>query len=432
MQRLSTLLLFLAISLNFAQAQTQSIIVVNGGIFGTTNYANVTIEDLQNSVLQTIGTIQETSIQDVLVDSQYVYVAAQDSIVKYNWITRTRVAAAAFGAPSTVKLGLHNGRLLVGNWYAPFGFSGTYTNHFRMFDANTLTFIDSIPEITKAADDFVIVGDYAYIAQNNTTSSFADTLGYLAVVDLTTYTFVRYDTLNTMGYEIGRLAVEGNMIYALNKASNTISSYNTATQAKATQTTTIDIKTATYGPTLFTTGSGVWYFPYDNGIGSYNLATNTVINADILTIAGGFSYVMDTDSTKFYVSRINFSDQTMNSGRIYDMNGDSIGQYQVGFSPEAMALVSNTVIGSTTTLAKGEELAYQLYPNPTSTQLTVALEEASVGNIQIFNQVGQVIYQQAYEGNQIELNVSHLTAGAYWIAVQNSANKVRIEAFVKQ
>jgi hypothetical protein len=415
-------------------AQNESIVVVNGGVFGVTN-ANTTVETLNSGTAINMGTIGTTSIQDLLIDGQYAYVAAQDSIVKYDWTTKTRVAANAFLGESTLSLAMHNNHLLVGNWYGPWGAVGPYNRHFLIYDATDLSLVDSIPQVTKPADDFVVIGDYAYIAQNNDrTVGFGDTLGYLTVVDLNTMTVVRNDTLSTTGAEVGRLVVEGDIIYAINGASNTISSYNTVTLAKSTQAAAggLDLKPAAYGPTAFTKGAGVWYFPYDSGIGSYDLAANAVIEANIVTITGSFAFVMDTFNNNFCVSHINYSNQLQNKGSIYDMTGDSVGMFQVEYSPEAMAIVSNALIGSTVQLAARNELNYTIAPNPTTSRLTVSLEAAEAITLLVINQVGQNVLTQQSTDVVTTLDVAQLSAGVYFLAVISEEGVMRTQRFVKQ
>ena len=415
-------------------AQNESIIVVNGGVYGVTA-PNTTIEVLHSGVAATMGTIGTSSIQDVLIDGSYAYVAAQDSIVKYDWTTKTRVAANAFLGLSTVKLARYNNQLLVGNWYGPFGSTAAYNQHFLVYDANDLSFVDSVPQVTKPADDIVVIGDYAYIAQNNDqTAAFGDTLGYLAVVDLTTMTLVRNDTLSTTGADVGRMVAEGTMIYTINKASNTISSYNTVTLAKTTQAAAggVTLNPAGYGPTAFSKGAGVWYFPYDSGIGSYDLAMNAVISANIVNITGSFAFVMDTVSDNFCVSHINYLDQLQNNGRIYDMNGDSIGLFEVGYSPEALAIVSNAIVGSTVQLAAANELNYTIAPNPATSILNVNLEKAEAVTLLVINQVGQNVLTQQSTEAVTTLDVASLPAGIYFLAVLNEKGVMRTQRFVKQ
>jgi hypothetical protein len=416
----------------FTAFTQSSIVVINGGIFGTNNYANVTIEDLSTGSLVSIDTIYTNSIQDVLVDGQYVYVAAQDSIVKYDLSTQTRVEANAFGAVSTVKMAIHNNKLLVGNYYEPSGWSGPYDNHFRIFNTADLSFVDSIPQVSKAATDFVVIGDYAYIAQNNVkTVGWGDTLGYLAVVDLNTLSFVKYDTLSVSGDEIGRLIADGNIVYSLNGSSNTISSYNTITYAKSTVAANIDLNPLSIGPTAFDAGSGIWYFPFDSGIGSYNLASNTAISPNIINFTGSFAFIYDTINNNFCVSHIDYANQSNNKGIIYNISGDSIGLFEVGFSPQAMAVV-NSLSLPVRKVASHEELKYSVFPNPVQSVLNIQMATSENVTLMIFTQLGQLVLEQQTNKKLISISLDKLHQGVYYLTVINAEGLLRTQRFVKK
>ncbi|MCH2020938.1 MAG: T9SS type A sorting domain-containing protein [Saprospiraceae bacterium] len=415
----------------FMSFTQSSIIVINGGIFGSSNYANITIENLSNGSLVCIDTIYTNSIQDVLVDGQYLYVAAQDSIVKYDLNTQNRVAATAFGSISTVKMGIHGSKLLVGNYYEPWGWSGPFNNHFRIFNTSDLSFVDSIPQVSKAAKDFVVQGDYVYIAQNNSkTVGWGDTLGYLAVVDLNNLSFVRYDTLSGNGDEIGRLVTEGNMLYSLNGSSNTISSYNTLTGAKSTIASNVDLNPLSIGPTAFNDGNGVWYFPFDSGIGSYNLGSNMVVNPNLINITGSFSFVFDTIDNHFYVSHIDFANQGNNKGIIYNMTGDSVGIYQVGFSPEAMAIISSTSVS----VSKFDEpkFNFSFFPNPVRSVMNVQMTFPQEVSVMILNQLGQIVIQEKTNAKNFSLSLNQLQQGVYYITITTKEGVLTTHRFIKK
>ena len=57
-----------------------------------------------------IDTIQTQSVQDLLINGNIAYVAAQDSIVRYDLTNQTRTHAAAFNGPSTYTLELDQNR----------------------------------------------------------------------------------------------------------------------------------------------------------------------------------------------------------------------------------------------------------------------------------------------------------------------------------
>ena len=162
--------------------------VAQGGVFGGTPSQRASVQVLDwcgtGRQVRSLDTIGTTSVQDFLFSpaGQTAYLAAQDSLIKYDLQSFSRVAVAAFGAPSTIKLGLWGDKLLVGNWYEPFGHTGSYTRHLLLYDTATLALVDSIPDLLFGAKDFLIFGDTAYITQNANDANFQDTLGYLAVV----------------------------------------------------------------------------------------------------------------------------------------------------------------------------------------------------------------------------------------------------------
>jgi len=406
----------LALLLGFAPklVQAQQLVVVNGGLFGSsTDFANLGIFNAATGVFSPLDSIYTNSVQDVLIeDNRYIYVAAQDSIVKYDLWLGERIGAAQFGAASTIRLGLYQDKLLVGNWY------GASTGNLRIFDKNDLSYSDSIPEITKGATDFLVIGNKAYIAQNNVNGSWSDTLGYIAVVDLDNNSFLHNDTLSVNGAEIGRLVNVGDSaLYTINGISNTISSLNLATGTKQTVFAAATLKPKTTGASVFFDGTK-WYLPFDNGIGTYNLVNNTVINADIVTVstAYSFAFAVDVAVGNIYVSTLDFSNQSNNQGLVYNLSGDSTGIFPVGFSPEVLGILNSTVSLSPS-FVQGLTIDYQLYPNPCSSILNIR-SNSEIRNIYISDLTGRkLIEQQNIENSVTALDITSLPKAVYFITI---------------
>jgi hypothetical protein len=405
------------------QLQAQQLLILNGGSFGSsTDIANLGIynPNISNSFLS-IDSIGVTSVQDLLVETEYVYVAAADSLIRYDLAMADgpqRVAAANFGAVSTVHLEIYGTQLLVGNYY------GANQGNLRIFNKSDLSFVDSIPEITLGAKDFLVIGDTAYITQNNSTSSFQDTLGYLAIVDLNTGSFVRYDTLGTAGEELGRLVNVGDSaIYALNPVSNTISYYNINTAQSNVYPTAININVRSVGGTIYQ-DNNLWYFPYDNGIGSYDLINNTVGTADIISIPANFSgyaFAMDTVDDKFYLSYIDYANQTNNQGIAYDMTGDSIGTFPVGSSPEVLEVYYEILVGASNNASNQMTVDVQLFPNPARDYFQLKTE-GILETVELFDLQGRLVKQWANSQNQY-FNIAELQAGQYFIRIQTTEGR---------
>lgn len=109
-----------------------------------------------------------------------------------------------------------------------------------------------------------------------------------------------------------------------------------------------------------------------------------------------------------------------------------------------MLIVSNEVSGTTTiyevsdllssTVAVLRNWTVNVYPNPTSNQLTIDLSnyEANV-NYRLMNAVGQEVLQGTFEGTS-NLNLESLSIGIYYLAIQDQENpsKVWTQKVVKQ
>lgn len=412
----------------------QKLVVVNGGLFGSsTEYANIGLFDPVTSSYTALDTIYTNSVQDVLVeDNRYIYVAAQDSIIKFDLQTNTRIAAAKFGAVSTIHLALANDKLLVGNWY------GSSDNNLRVFDKNTLTYIDSIPEITKPATDIIVINNKAYIAQNSSSGAYQDTLGYLAVLDLNSLSWLHNDTLSTNGSDLGRLVNVGDsVIYSLNKVTNTISSYHINTQAKTTVNSTVTLEPNGYGPTIFEKGN-YWILPFNGGIGSFDLVNNTAIQSNIVNVSNTypnqFAFTIDTTSNNIFVSQMDFTNQSLNTGKIYDFLGTQVNSFQVGYSPEVLGFVYDNITTGMTTLVKQDaaSIITAIYPNPTTDFITVQTTIQPTA-LTLHDRQGQLVAAQSIENPNPVIDVRNLTSGAYILTVWTANGKsIGTEIFVKQ
>jgi hypothetical protein len=399
----------------------QQLIVANGGVFGSsTEFANIGIYNSSDGSYRQLDTVRTNSVQDVLVEeNRFIYLAAQDSIVKYDLWTGERIAAGQFGAPSTIRLGIYGEKLIVGNWYA------ASEGNLRIFDKNSLAFIDSIPEITKGATDFLVIANKAYIAQNHTTLNYSDTLGYMAIVDLDNLSFLRNDTLSTVGDEIGRLVNVGDsVIYSINGVSSTISTLHLLSGVKNTVAAAAVLYPKSTGKSVFFDGTK-WYLPFNNGIGTYDLVNNTIINADIVvppTFAYGFA--VDPIHNKIYISTIDFGNQQSNQGLIYNLNGDSIGIFPVGFSPEVLEVLNSTVNLNNSVLEDFNPVT--IFPNPIVNELNM-LHSDKIGRLEIIGLDSKVLKRfEGIENNSFKVDLSSLSSGVYFVRIGT-----KIQKFVK-
>ncbi|MGD1846044.1 MAG: T9SS type A sorting domain-containing protein [Salibacteraceae bacterium] len=328
-----------------AQVSVNQIVIANGGRFGDPlENVNITLYDPVLDIYETIDTIQTQSVQNIAIEDAMLYVSAQDSIVSYNLNTRQRVAANKFttpGAESAISIAVSANYVLVGNWFGPFG--GTITGHnLRVFDKNTLAFVDSV-DIPEPVKDIVVIGDTAYIARNFTSSSFQDSAGYLTKVDLTTLQQAGDITFSNNGEGLGRLLVEGNTIYGVNEGSNSLTSYDVMTQASSTVSIPANVSTNPYGSQAYIDGNEL-YFRYGgnygfgqvgmDSIGVWDLTTQQ-ITSTVAMDSNILAFAVDTINDRQYLTQSDFV--TFNTGAIFE-GGSYLMPLQAGFSPEAIGI----------------------------------------------------------------------------------------------
>ena len=323
----------------FSQTVTKKIILVNGGQFGNPlENVNIVLIDPAGGAPQTLDTIQTQSTQDLLIEGTEIFVAAQDSIVKYNLISGERLAAAPFGAPSTIAMQRYGDYLLVGNWYAPFGATGPYRNHFRIFDKNTLAFVDSIPEVKEGAKSFVVVGDTAYIAQNRTSAAFSDTAGWMVRVNLATLTYIDSLAVNQNGEDLGNLVVKNGLIYGINSESNTLTVVNPATGTGTTLAANANFQAGGYGSRLALDQNGLLHTVIADKIATYNLDTRMVVNPSVVdTVVTAFA--LDTLRNLYYITQTDYF--SYSRGGVYNFSGQKTASFTTGFSPEVIEVAYN-------------------------------------------------------------------------------------------
>jgi hypothetical protein len=64
-----------------------------------------------------------------------------------------------------------------------------------------------------------------------------------------------------------------------------------------------------------------------------------------------------------------------------------------------------------------------VFPNPANEMLTIKLQNRAIENCIITNALGQTVYNSANEMNahpQLQLNISNLKAGVYFVKVRSS------------
>jgi hypothetical protein len=327
------LLLATVLWANVATAQAtepylKEVLVLNGGQYGNPQ-EDITLIGYNpfTGATRISDTIRSQSIQALLIEGNFAYIAAEDSLVKISLTDFTRVAQARFPGASTYSLALYNNQLLVGNWY------GQADSNLYVFDKSDLTLDYVVPQIEQGVKGIAIIGDTAYLAQNLNDANYSDSAGYLSLVYLPTSTFIK----NVPGdgvSDIGKLQNYAGGFIGIGSATDMASFYDPTDGSLNINPIGLDV-TGGYG-NLMQLVNDTLFGVFDDKIGSINVTNGNLINASLVdTLITSFVY--DTLSQNFYVTQTDYFSYTR--GIVFNKTGVPIDTFLTGYAPEAMGLV---------------------------------------------------------------------------------------------
>ncbi len=454
MNRVFTLLILFLVAQNlYSQDGINQVIVANGGQFGNPlEQTNLAAYDPISMDYNVFDTLPVNSVQHIIIDGDFLYVAAQSVIAKYDLDSYERLALVDFPGVGAHQLALYQDKLFATNSY------GQTSDNLYVFDANTLTLLDTVQEITSPWGTMVIANNKLFIGQNlqgNTDACppfgcFNDTLGFIAEVDLISNQLIQNIAVNNNGMETGRLVTDGFNVYCLNEVSNSVTTYNISSGQSNTQIINADIRTSRYRNEVHVI-NGKIIAPFNDGIGALSVDLDTIIPVlDTLVTAFAFDYLNDI----FYITATNFFSYI--NGYAFSGAGEYLYDFPVGFAPEAIAIhYNNAPIGmsySTESQANIIVPIGEIASDPDDDNLAaVSLQDAPANGVVSFLPNGDINYNSLSPGssdafrvkvcddklnalcNFVQVNITSTTAvhDNLFQGVQIYPNPVSSELFIK-
>ncbi|PKP31438.1 MAG: hypothetical protein CVT99_08830 [Bacteroidetes bacterium HGW-Bacteroidetes-16] len=354
------------------------------------------------------GTVFTQSVQDMMINDGFLYVAAQDSIAKYNANTFQRIAVTA--AVGVNKLAVYQNKLM-----ATFAYPVT-ENFVREFDASDLTFLGSIADISDESAGMLIVGNRLYVA---VPGGWTSTTGKMAMIDLDSFELIDEVDLGSEAMGIYNLYLANNQIVTVNR-----SAWGTTTGNLTTINT--DLSDFTHYAYTESIGAGIGvydnllYTQMNNGIGSVNLETmelekSTVVEPFAMSIAAA---KLDTVNGLFYITTTDYS--ALGAGFIYNLAGEEQNTFDAGISAEAIAIDYRSSVG---VREINTQIALRAYPNPTHDVCQISLPDELAGaQWKICDLQGRIYLEGSTALNRktLDLDMQSLQKGMYLITLRNS------------
>ena len=409
-----------------AQSSVKQVIIGNGGVYGNpSDHVSITTFDPITQTVGEVGGVVRESIQDLVIHENFVYVTAEDSIVKFNLNTYQKVASLY--ESNLHRIIYHNGNLYVSRRSDINGppADGIFL---KVFNAEDLSLVASIEGISSDASGMVIAQDTLFLA---VPGDWMATEGKMAVIDIQNFQLKRELNLGAEAVGLFDLFTDNSKVYTVNKSPYL---------ANSGSVSTYDVITMNYSTSIFNhvVGKGVeridhiLYLGLDNGIGSYNLLTNEVLEASIVPDPGSvdFKYIaaaaFDVVNQLFYVTITDYF--SLGEGKIFDTNGSETGTFAVGVSAEAIS-IDYEVESTTEEIQK--TFAINIYPNPVSSQLNIK-SEFPIQEISIFNLLNQKVKSWKVNINSHQsIEISELPKGVYLLQL-NSPDGTITRKIVKE
>ncbi|HXH20192.1 MAG TPA: T9SS type A sorting domain-containing protein [Chitinophagales bacterium] len=419
--------LLLGISaVTFASDYVQQVIIVNEGYndFSTgEQLVPVTVASYHPStkVYSVFDTIEgQRFASDVIVAGDYIYVAADKLLVKYDKNTLQRVAAQ--NVVGIRNIAAWNDKLIVtrGEYLQKF------SSYFQIYNQSDLSFFYELDTFTGpkySTQNIEVMGDKVYFLINNG-FDFPNYKGLIGVADLSAQSYEEYD-LGADGLNPDNLMRDGNMLYTLNNkdfTGSSVSVFNVNTGSIVT-TNLPNVSTGCGTSTFFT--SNVWYQQYGSmKLHQFNPVNSTVVDSfDFGKSFYGLS--VDTVNNLLYATTTDYVSTGM--AYIYNAAHALIDSFSVGVSAGNIAFDVRKTTGISNNASNS--VMFRVYPNPANETLNIE-NLGALKAIELLDASGRKIISAT--SPHTPFDIRHLEEGLYFIAALDKNGFRKTVSFVKQ
>ncbi|MEM7036256.1 MAG: T9SS type A sorting domain-containing protein [Bacteroidota bacterium] len=400
---------FLSASLSLQAQAPNTAFIANGGSFSAPgNMVTVGAYDIANQTYAVFDSFPASSVQKMIRDGRYGYLAADSFVVRYDFATRTRTHIKDL--KGVRQLAIYGDDLLVTR-----GFGAT-SDYVVALDKSDLSDSYVLSAVSGACEGIAVSGDSAYVAVSG---SYPYVGGKLAVIDLVNETLDREIDYDSLGKDMRNVYAVGGMIYSISAIAWN-STYGVFNRYNSTNGVVDHIQTVPVGKGLNRTDDDI-YALFGGAVGTFDLNTDMVSNASV--IPGNFAAgEYDPVQSRFYLTETDF----FSYGRlkVYDANANVIDSVEVDLSPEAMVLYDGDVF---TSAANGADDALDItaWPNPAQDVFHIRLDDRAnaLNGFRLQDATGRTLRAGELSGIQADLSVAELPAGMYFITVQTKSGE---------
>jgi len=426
------LLLSLTVSLTtFSQNYINQVFILNEGFFDYTSNQLVNPPTLASynpssqtySVVDTINGVRFAS--DMVINGDYVYVAADNMLFKYNKNTYSLLNSQQ--VDGIRNLAVWNDKIIVsrGDYdnvtFMPILFN-SYLHVYNTSDLSLHLEIDTISGPKWSTQNIIVNGSDAYIAINNG-YEWGNEKGIVGILDLNNMTYGNEINLGINGKNPDNMVFKNGHLYTVNNKDWSGASISKIDISNNTLNSTTDIASAI-------TGCGTSCLKDDKLV--YQISQETTLNEFDINLMNNIGplnnfnlnyYCLSQDPVDGYLYTSNTDFSTYGKIYIYDLNNNEISNFDAGISP-------GTIKFDVLSNAEVNEINFNIsfYPNPANNELT--LNSAFNGRIEILNLIGQKVIN-INSKNTHKINISSLKKGKYILNFIDNSGENTLKSFVK-
>lgn len=401
-----------------AQQALNQVIIASGGAFSDpTDFVTLSLLDPLSGNQSDFDTIYTQAVQKMHVHNNRLFVTATDSMVVYNLENLQRMNTIAVSGPNFVQV-VDNKIFMSIQYPETSGF-------LRIFDAESMALENTIDQISGETAGMLLQGELLYVA---VPGDYFATTGSIAVVDSQTGNFIKEVNFGGEATGIYSLFAYEDKILAVCKSAWGSNSGNIIVYDPSDDSFAAHSFDHAFGKGI-AVDENILFLLMDNGIGSVDINTMQVLNDQIVGDPGSADFIYFADVTfeatgqVFYATISDYF--SFGQGLIYTTNGEQVGEFVAGISPEAIAFDYRTPAF----VPAIEANKMVVYPNPANQILhiqVIGLDGHS--NISLVDLQGRTILEESFQ-NILTWQLDGIPSGVYYLrfATENqivSAQKI--------
>jgi hypothetical protein len=419
-----TFFVFLTVS-SFSQKSLSDVFVANGGNFSDDNI-NVKIGNFDpgQSQYSNFSNVTARSVQDAIIDSNKLYVAADSLLIKYNADDQTELARTTI--PGIRQIASYGDKIIATRRY------GVTSDHIQIHNTNDLS-KDTAFTSSDGCEGVVVIEDSAFISLPGAST--------LAKVNLVNYQYTEFAPISAYEgveslYSKGDSSIVSISTLPSESDSTHINEFYLNTYQIGIISLQIDASDGVQllGDSIFIrtdTDSDfkdelVWGVSIDQGaIVNFSFHTDSV-SGDL----GAAEF--DPLNNEWYLTTTDF--QSFGKTHIMSRQFDVKDSFDVEVSPEALALYYTGGTDVADRPTSNQQL--NIYPNPVEQQFVIELQnfDQAVQTVRVYDITGQQKVEQPIKNyrSRISVNVDNLSPGMFLVEVEAENGQTFQQKLIKQ